>query len=153
VQTVSASTSVVADASGTVSRACPSGESVISGGFDILQNQLDITFSAKVDNSWRANAINPERSSQSLKVLTNCYSGGAVQVVQSLETAEVPAGWTWTKEKACTSGLPVMGGFASSARPYRSFFMTTNSKWKIAVFNTGDAATNFKAYFYCATFS
>src|SRR3989344_875774 len=151
-QTLTNSTTIADSASGTINKDCPTGETVMSGGFDSMQNNLNITFSAKVDNGWRANSVQTNGSAQTLKVLTNYYVGG-VSVTQLLETASVPAGWTWTKEKACSSGLTMMGGFASSAHAFSSFFMTSNSKWKTAVFNTTSAPVNFKAYTYCTEFS
>ena len=153
VNVTTATTSIATAGNGTVNKDCPSGSTVISGGFDNTQNELAITFSNRVNNGWRVNADSSVLSSQSLKVLTNCYSGGNVSVTQILETAEVPAGWTGTKEAACSSGLTIMGGFASSAQAFSSYFMTISSKWKTAVYNRGSSTTNMKAYTYCATFS
>lgn len=147
-----ATTTIATTSNGTVSKDCPSGSTAISGGFDNTQNELAITFSAMIGNGWRVNADSAVLGNQTLKVLTNCYSGGNVSVVQTLLTDSVPAGWTWTKAKACESGLAVSAGFASKAGMFSSYFNVNNSKWTTAVFNRTDAATNFKAYFYCATF-
>lgn len=148
----SATTTIATTSNGTVSKDCPSGTTVVSGGFDNTQNELAITFSALIGSGWRVNANSEVLGDQTLKVLTNCYSGGNVSVVQTLLSDSVPAGWTWTKAKSCESGLAIMGGFASSARPYQTYYQTTSSKWVAAVNNAGTTATNFKAYFYCATF-
>ena len=147
-----ATTTIATASNGTVSKDCPSGSTVVSGGFDNTQNDLAITFSALIGNGWRVNADSEVLGDRTLKVLTNCYSGGSVSVVQTLLTDSVPAGWTWTKAKACESGLAIMGGFATSARPYQTYYQTTSSKWVTAVNNSGTTATNFKAYFYCASF-
>ncbi len=153
VRVVSATTSIATVSNGTVNKDCPNGSTVVSGGFDAIQNELAITFSARVNNGWRVNADSEVLGDRSLKVLTNCYSGGPINVTQSLEADSVPAGWTWTKAKACDVGLAIGSGFASKAEAFKSYFLTTNSKWSTSVNNRTDSATNFKAYFYCATFA
>lgn len=152
VSTIVGSTTIASGASGTLNKDCPTGQTVVSGGYDSSQNDLDITFSARVNNGWRVNAVNSASSIQGLRVLTSCYSGGTINITQTLETDSAPAGWTWTKVNACDSGLAIMGGFASNARNFQTYYLTTNSKWSTAVYNTGTTATNFKAYFYCASF-
>jgi len=153
VSVTTATTTIPTTSNGTVNKDCPSGSTVVSGGFDNTGNELAITFSSRVNNGWRVNADSDVLGAQSLKVLTNCYSGGTVSVVQTLLTDSVPAGWTWTKAKACDSGLAIMGGFASKAEAFTSYFNVNNSKWTTAVYNRTDDAVNMKAYFYCATFS
>jgi len=152
VTVTTATTTIPTTSNGTVNKDCPSGSTVVSGGFDNIQNELAITFSTRVGNGWRVNADSEVLGDRTLKVLTNCYSGGNVSVVQTLLTDSVPAGWTWTKAKACDSGLAIMGGFASKAEAFTSYFNVNNSKWTTAVYNRTDDAVNMKAYFYCATF-
>ncbi|MDO8649719.1 MAG: hypothetical protein Q7K33_00145 [Candidatus Berkelbacteria bacterium] len=152
ISVTTATTTIATTSNGTINKDCPSGSTVVSGGFDNIQNELAITFSAKVDNGWRVNAESEVLGDRTLKVLTNCYSGGSVSVVQTLLTDSVPTGWTWTKAKSCDSGLAIMGGFASKAEAFSSYFNINNSKWTTAVYNRTDDAVNLKAYFYCATF-
>lgn len=147
-----ATTSIGGLSNGTTSKNCPSGSTVVSGGYDNTENGLIMTFSNKVDNGWRVNATSDAIAAQTLKVLSNCYSG-SVSLAQILATDSVPAGWTWTKTNTCDNGLSISAGFASRAELLITYFNTNNSKWTTGVYNRTDESVNFKAYFYCATFS
>lgn len=149
---VATNTNTVTVSSGSttpVTATCPAGQTAISGGFQ--GDKLDVIFSNKIENGWRAIAKNSSGSARPLTVLVNCYSG-TLTLTTVQKSQDVPASWGAGDQVTCTEGMLIMGGYSFASPMENSYYQEIFTRWTVGAQNLTSSTARLKTYGYCATF-